>query len=130
MKKLSRQQVSERNDFAQTIDDKYAVLEAAVVEYNATMDAAKAKVEEALRNLNGSIDAAEQWRAAISEQQGSYYDDRSEKWQESDAGERYSMWKDSWNEELQQLDEIEFTPLETPPCSIPDDIDALADNPD
>lgn len=80
MKKLKKEQIAERDQLAKE-------LEVAQLAYLAALEKAR--------------DFAE----GISDDQQAYSDDRSEKWQESDAGSNYYGWLDAWQEVKSNLDE-------------------------
>jgi chromosome segregation ATPase len=128
--KLTKKQQAEKADHAQTIRKKHEALEQAVAAYNTAMREQRAKVEEALNDLNGAITDAESWREEIANAQEEYYDNKSEKWQEGDKGNAYSSWKDEWGNEFEQMEEIEFPELEVPECDLPDTIENLNDQPE
>lgn len=129
MKRLSRQQITEKAQHVSDVQEAKQELEEAIAKYNETMEAAKGPVEAAVEKLNDAISAADEWRANISSEQDSYYDERSEKWQEGEAGSNYSDWKDSFSSEFEQV-EVSFPDeLEVPDCSVDEDIDQMADEP-
>jgi hypothetical protein len=62
------------------------------------------KYNEAIQNLNSFI-------FEIREEMQMYFDDKSEKWQESDKGFAYQEWIENWEvefEEIENFDEIEL----------------------
>ena len=64
-------------------------------------------VEQALAELNEKIAEARDFRDSIVNSMEEYMLDRSDKWQDSDAGQNYSDWKDNW--ENAELEEIELS---------------------
>ena len=59
-------------------------------------------------------------RDIVSEME-TYYDERSEKWQEGDAGSAYADWKGEW----EGLDCATVDLVDEPDCSLPDDLEQL-----
>jgi hypothetical protein len=98
--RLSKTQNKEFYAAAQVAIDRFSALELAVGEYN-----------EALSELRGMVEGfVEEWRSA--------YEDRSEKWQESDKGTAANEFIDEWEAfagELEAIDEVHMPPLEDTP---------------
>lgn len=130
MNKLSKQQEREKEDHAQTIERKKEALEEALAAFNKKVDEAKQPVEEALSDLNGAIDDASRWLEETNGEMDSYYNERSERWQEGDKGSAYSEWMNSYGSELEQV-ELELPEeVEMPEVSHPETLRALLDQPD
>lgn len=62
-----------------------------------------AEVEEAISTVNGlirdyneALEEARDWRDDLTGQMQDFYDDKSDKWQEGEAGSDYMTWKDEW----------------------------------
>jgi len=96
MKRLNKDQSREKTEHAENIRKKYTELEEALAKYNAAIVEAKGPVEAAVEQLNGAIDDANQWMADITGQMEDYIGERSEKWQEGEAGSNYNEWKDQF----------------------------------
>lgn len=113
MKKLSKAQEKEKAEHAQKIRDAAGALEGAIDQFNKELERQRADVQAAQTKLNEAIADAESWRDEINTAQGDFFEDKSERWQEGEAGSKYSSWKEAWAEEFEQV-EIE----------LPDDIQA------
>ena len=82
-----------------------------------------------MEKLNGTIEAANEWRNNIHSEMENYYDERSEKWQEGDAGSAYSDWKDNYGNEFDAV-EIELPDeLEMPDVAVVEALEELTDEP-
>jgi chromosome segregation ATPase len=128
MKRLNKDQSREKTEHAENIRKKYTELEEALAKYNAAIVEAKGPVEAAVEQLNGAIDDANQWMADITGQMEDYIGERSEKWQEGEAGSNYNEWKDQFAE-LEQV-ELELPEeLEVPECEHGDTLDNIPDEP-
>ncbi len=58
---------------------------------------------------NEAVARFNDWIQNIRDSMQNYYDDRSESWQESDAGYAYQDWMDAWDlniEEIVEYDEV------------------------
>lgn len=62
-----------------------------------TLTAARLDVEDALARYNLALAEADVFRSEIADQFQNEYDDKSEKWQESDAGSAASDLIDEWS---------------------------------
>ncbi len=126
MKMLSKTLCQEQMTHAQTVREKYAALEEAVESCNATMAMQREHLEGTIADLNAVIDAANSWRGDIAQQQLDWMTDRSERWQESDAGQAYASWQQDWEADFQLVDDIDLPEIECPGCDVADEIDGLA----
>lgn len=118
MKRLSKQDQSDRDSLAQAIDDARTALESAVAEYNSKVSELWQPVEDALTAYNGAVDNAQLFRDGIVQQMEDYMGERSEKWLDGDSGQAYQEWKDSWEAlsiepiEIDRPDDIEIPDVE------------------
>lgn len=131
MKALNKNNLSEKDGHVSKLREKFDALSEAVEKFNEAhmeeyyllMDAINkhndkvselfAEVEEAVDEYNSAVEDAEQFRTDITSEMEDYRADRSEKWQESDAGQQYQEWVSAWEEELRVIE-----------ISRPDPIDA------
>jgi hypothetical protein len=109
VKKLNKTQQGELNahitDLAtkkQEIDDAWEKFELAHNELATAIDA-----------YNASLAAVTEWRDGIVQEMSDYQSERSDKWQEGDAGQAYQAWIDEW--EGLDLDEVETPELPDAP---------------
>lgn len=116
MKKLNKEQLAKLEQFKEAIGDERDALELEIDAYNALMSETWNRVESALTKLNEKIVEAEEWRAEMAAEMQQYFDERSERWQEGEAGCAYQDWINEWD---QYLTEVE---LEAPEdVEMPDD---------
>lgn len=114
MKRLTKDNIAEQNRLRTAILANQTDLETAITDYNAAMAAAKEAVETELAALNESIEQAAQFMCDLHADAQSEFDERSEKWQESDRGQEFSAWVEEFQQEI-PLVEIEFPDeLESP----------------
>ena len=63
---------------------------------------------------NAARDAVNQWREQIVERMDEYEGERSERWQESEAAERFQAWREQWDAEVgEEVDESAAENAET-----------------
>ena len=125
MKNLSKTQQKELSDLVERLRDSSDLITAAVTKFNETMTFAWDGVAGALEAYNSVIQEANAFREQVAADQQSYIDDRSEKWQESDAGQAYEAWKQEWEG---TLDELQMDPpqeAEEPDLSAADTLEGL-----
>ncbi len=115
MKKLNKKQADTKAEHVTELDQKRQDLENAIGEYNQTQKEAFEKVQAALDAYNNSVDQAREFVDDIKSEMQSYYDERSEKWQEGDAGSNYQSWIDAWeNIDLSEIEVSEPDELDLP----------------
>lgn len=107
MKKLSKKDEAKRGNLVQCLRDAQEYLEAKVEKYDGS-DNADILVTAAVEGLNGVIVSAEEFREGIVASMSLYFGDRSEKWQESDAGGEYQAWISEWEEPDEPFETIEL----------------------
>jgi len=130
MKALSKDQSKQKGTLIDDIRTAHAELGTAVIEYNAAMEKAKDEVQGKLNALNEKLQEAGEWVGGITSDMQSYYDEKSERWQESEPGQNYSSWKE--DHESLSFDEVEIDfpeDLELPDCGVADELDGLSDEP-
>ena len=89
--KLTKAQCTERDGFAKKLSDASDKVVDAVAEYNATLEAAR------------------EFCVDIAQLGQDEWDDKSEKWQESDRGTDCGGWIDQWRDvDLEAVEEPEF----------------------
>jgi oligoendopeptidase F len=101
MRKLTRSHLEKHNSLCQAIYQARDRL-------NAARLADDEDVEEASEELLNAFQEARDWLDSIADEQQTYFDSRSEKWQESERGEDYQEWMESFRSD--QLDEPDIEP--------------------
>jgi hypothetical protein len=81
-----------------------------------------------IAKYNEKVAEAEAWRDEVTTDMQSYVDERSDKWQESEAGTEYQEWQDSYAElSFETLEELVVTDL--PEFALAQQIEDLTDQP-
>jgi len=78
----------------------------------AQLDELHQKVVDAAVALNAARSEFEQFREEKVAEMESFFEERSERWQESEKGEAYRQWITEWEREV--LDEVDEAPEEYP----------------
>jgi hypothetical protein len=112
MTKLDKAAIAERDAVCSQLRDASEALEKALETFNTTLDEAWGAVESALSAYNEVVSDANAWREDIAADMQSYFDERSEKWQQSEKGTGYEAWKQQYDEELQTVELEKPDPLE------------------
>ena len=108
MKKLSKGLIQERDHLVRELEEKRQALQEAVDDYNAKLQELNEELDGPLQEFNQACENLETWRQAIHEEQESFYEERSENWQDGERGQAYSEWKDQYEEEIRSDHELEF----------------------
>ena len=104
MKKLTKEQLKERDALVSRLRDRRSDLETVLETYNAAVETAWGLVESAQTDFNDVIAEASEWMSNISSDIDEYTSGRSEKWQESDKASLYSNWKDAFDADLEEAE--------------------------
>lgn len=106
VKKLDKQTIADRDALIDRFRDRYSDLDNAVVEYNAAIETAWEKVEQAMGDFNEVIDDANAWKQQVAESIDEFIGGKSEKWQESAKGQAYEAWKSEYGDD--EYEHVEF----------------------
>lgn len=99
------------------VQEAWAGLDTAVTSFNDAKREAWAKVEDAHGVYLEKVHAANEWRDGIASAAADYYEERSDKWKEGDAGGQYGAWVEALGNEFAEPDSLDE----------PDDVDAPED---
>lgn len=110
MKKLTKDQWVQITEAMDACNKQGDQLHAAVHAYNETVDRARADLGNCLNSYNESVAALREIYNDLSGQAQEYYEERSEAWQDSDAGTTYA----EWIEQLADVDGLDGVDLELP----------------
>lgn len=131
MKKLTKEQVLNKAALIEALANVRADLEQAVTEFNEQILARfNDDVQGELDKLNAVLQRIKTFAEEVANDIDDYVNERSEKWQEGDQGQKYEAWKDAWRDF--DADEVTLHPpeeLEMPDCPDPDELEALPDKP-
>lgn len=115
MKKLSKKDQDKHTKLIGDLRDTQLALEGAITKFNDDVSSLFTEnVAPVLAYFNDAIDAANEFMQDAANEAQEHYDNRSEKWQDSDAGNALTAWIDTWGEELQNLDIDEPEPIDEP----------------
>lgn len=114
MKKLSKEQKQQKAQLETLHMSRAEALKTAIQDFNARMAAECHKVYVAADEYNDSVLQANDFIASVHDEQEDYLGDKSEKWQESDAGSAYQEWMEAWGAELETYELAEPEEMEEP----------------
>jgi hypothetical protein len=112
MTKLTKAELTQRDAAAQTLQDRYTDLMAAIEAYNNAISAHWTPVETALADYNEAINEANAWKQDRAQEMQDYIEDKSEKWQESDKAQQLTAWKEQYEEEFEQVEIEQPEPID------------------
>jgi hypothetical protein len=130
MLKLNKAELDERDTIVQRLNTHKDNVEAAIIAFNEAVETAFNEVESAVNAYNEAIGAANSLKSTLAESARGYFEEKSEKWQEGENGEKYASWIEALEEEIEPL-EIE-APTEIPEAEFDaiDTFESLPTNPD
>lgn len=104
-RELTDDQIAERDRVSALLQERYTELENAIEAYNGAIEDLKTPVTEALDAFNEALSDARVLRDEIVSDADEYIEERTERWQESDAGQAVQAYKHEW--EYAEIDEVE-----------------------
>ncbi len=112
MRRLTKTQIKEWNAHKSAIEsaendgrEAYEALTAQIEAARAALEEAHAKYEGILEDARSKYAAAEDWLTCVHLTQSDYYDERSERWQDGDAGGAYAEWQGAIEEMRNRMEE-------------------------
>lgn len=104
MKKLTKEQIKQRDELSTRLASRREDFNEALENYNAAKKEAWIEVAQAIDAINEAIEAANEWKTEIASAIQEYVDNKSEKWQEGDTASEYGTWKEAYEEEFEKLE--------------------------
>jgi hypothetical protein len=121
MKRLSKAQEAAKAALIEALGKAVTDVNAAVEKVNSEIEAT---LNPAIEAYNSILADVETFRDEIVGEMETYYDERSDKWREGDAGSNYESWKGDWEGlDISELDAVEV--IEEPGMSHGDELEAL-----
>src|SRR5215510_638055 len=124
MKKLDKSLLASREEIVERLRVEFGDIEGTVDYFNQTMAEAWSAVQSAIEayntrldeewgnglgpmieSYNGTIADANGWRQDVVNSISEYIENKSEKWQESENGQRYAAWRDEFDHEFSSFDQ-------------------------
>jgi hypothetical protein len=120
MQRLSKDQMTQRQLFVEVLNLRGNAIEEAWIAF----EGAHERLGLAIDEYNGVLGDAVTFRDEIAQKMEDYYEERSEKWQDGDAGQAYTNWMEAWTEvELEELEQVELPDQpEMPHADLIDDL--------
>jgi uncharacterized protein YukE len=128
MKKLSKVQLTQKEAHQKALEKAHEKLQQAIETFNEERAALWAKVDEAKEALQTAVEEANEWLDEMRSDAQSYYDERTEKWQEGDAGQTYQEWIGQFENELEEVNLEEPEDIDVPE-SPAEQLDQIAEEP-
>ena len=131
MKAINKARQAEIDTAAAACREAATALNNAVADYNTGLKDLKAPVEGAVTEFNEKLTELREIYRGIGEEARDYYENRSERWQESDAGTDYLEWVEAleaaeFDDDVEiefpdELDELDLRSYEDPDDFPPDE---------
>lgn len=90
--KMTKAQIAERDALIGAVESALSDQREAASDYNAALKLAHGKLCDAVNESNAAIANLRDWLTSAAEEARNEWDDRSEKWQEGDAGQSANEW--------------------------------------
>lgn len=97
MKKLSKEERDHRVTVRADLMERKQHINGLIEALNQIVDLKWSEISDEINALNETIMEVNDWVTEIHEQQEAYYWERSETWQNGDAGQRYQEWMIEWD---------------------------------
>ena len=107
MKRISKQQIAEREGLCHRLETLFGQLESAVEGFNESVAELWVVVDAAQAKYNEAIEDAQGWCDNIASEIQSTFEDHSERWQEGDTGQTYSNWQAEYENAQFETSELE-----------------------
>jgi uncharacterized protein YukE len=104
MKRLTKDQIEQHSQISTDLHAAHEAVQSAVAEFNAKVAAAYAELEPHVSDFNSEVEKANSFMGEVYADQESFYDEKSEKWQEGDAGEAYRSWMEQWEQVIEEME--------------------------
>jgi hypothetical protein len=106
------------------------VLTVEVEKINNEIMEAQIRLTAAIEVYNERVDDARAFAEGVASEMDDYMSDRSDRWQESDAGSAYSAWKEEWeNADFSPLDMEDLPTVEEPELTAAETLEQLPEEP-
>jgi len=112
MKRLSKEQVKEHGEIGAALHGAQQELEGAIQKYNQRVTEAYSELAPFVTAFNEQVDKANDFIEAVHDDQQAYFDEKSDKWQEGDAGSAYADWMGTWEFNVEEAELEEPSDLE------------------
>jgi uncharacterized protein YukE len=114
MKKLSKEQLKQHADLSTELHGAHEALDEAIEQYNKKVVEAFAAIHPFIEQFNSKVEEVNAFIEEIHAEQESYFDEKSERWQDGDAGSAYSDWMSMWELAVEEVELEEPSELEMP----------------
>lgn len=128
MKALKVAQQKSKSQCVLDLEQAKQALENEIEDFNAEKSRLYQKVADALEKYNEALNEAREFTTDIHSEMEEYYENRSDRWKEGDAGSNYQTWMDEWaNIDLDEISLEEVADLEMPDMEHYSELDNLPD---
>lgn len=129
--KLSKSQQTEFNDLLSAVAAEAAAINEEIATFNTGMEALFQKVETAQTGYNEKLQALREFIETTESDFRSEFDDKSDKWKDSERGQRVLEFINRWEQEASDLtdlnisspEELEADPLDTESFDLPTEVE-------
>lgn len=102
--KITGKKLDERDRLLQEVNEAKSKLEDAVTTYNAAVEDARSSINDFITAFNTALGNAKDFIEGVRDDAQTEFDEKSEKWQESDRGSQVQSWIDEMEGHADTLD--------------------------
>jgi hypothetical protein len=102
--RLTKEELKTHDDLVLALTETANKLHETVAQFNAMMTEAWSAVEQMQNRYNEQVQHAQKFVDAVYASRHDEYDNKSEKWQDSDDGQSVYLWLEEWNITLEESD--------------------------
>ncbi len=131
MRRLSKEQRKRKDDLVKAMAAQEDAYSTALCVYNERVAEAFAEVERERGEYDGAQANIRDFMQELAADMEAYQDEKSDAWREGEAGERYEEWRQRWEDEIGEPEELEAPPsLDEPSETVSSVFDDLPDEPE
>lgn len=131
MKKLNSAQREKLESYQRDLESCKDRVDTAIGDFNLAINELwESTVGEDIKEYNTFVREAQEFIEEMRDKMHSYYDERSESWQEGDKGDEYQEWMDIWDSDLDEIgDGFEAEETSSPDFDAAEEIQKFTDEP-
>lgn len=131
MKSISNKQSQQLNSFKSDLEQKQEKVEEAIANFNANVEELWANlVADSINEYNLTVIAAQDFVDQTRSEIQSYYDERSDSWQDGNRGTLFNEWIEQWDISLEEIDINSPTETDVPEFEAVGQLESLPQEPD
>lgn len=104
MKRPTNDQIRQLRNHSKKLEELEKKIEAGIRKYNQTLSELFNQIQADKQDYESELEETNEFLESVHSEMQEYFDERSEKWQESEKGSAYQDWMDEWNSPLNEVE--------------------------